>query len=189
MSVLFSYSFFYLAFLPLWVSILFVDIKSIIEGNKNLGTEYISILCILIFCLISLVNLFFEVRAGGEEGTQSQRILRAQEEKSITVEYLLSYILPLFAFDFTKWDQVVLFLVFFLTLGFLCIKNNYFCVNIVLELMGYKFFACSLENEDDVKTEQIVISQRHLRAYVGQDVYLKALNNEYKIDVGKKRKE
>mgnify|MGYP000320977530 FL=1 len=61
----------------------------------------------------------------------------------ITAEYLLSYILPLFAFDFTKWDEVVKFLIFFLTFGYLCIKHNSFSVNIVLELLGYKMYDCN----------------------------------------------
>ena len=33
----------------------------------------------------------------------------AKESKTITAEFLLSYILPLFAFDFTQWDEVVKF--------------------------------------------------------------------------------
>lgn len=43
----------------------------------------------------------------------------------ITAEYLLSYILPLFAFDFTKWDEVVKFLIFFLTFSYLCIRHGH----------------------------------------------------------------
>ncbi|MBQ1502206.1 MAG: hypothetical protein IIZ45_06305, partial [Firmicutes bacterium] len=37
------------------------------------------------------------------EGTTPHKVLSATEEKTITAEYLLSYILPLFAFDFTQW--------------------------------------------------------------------------------------
>ena len=53
-------------------------------------------------------------------------IVDAKENKSIITDYMLSYILPLFVFDFTQWDGVVMFLIFFITLGFLCIKHNNF---------------------------------------------------------------
>lgn len=53
MSFIFSTSMFYLSFFPLWVSILFIDVKNIIQGGNNLWTEWISIICILIGMIIS----------------------------------------------------------------------------------------------------------------------------------------
>lgn len=101
----------------------------------------------------------------------------------MTAEYLLSYILPLFAFDFTVWNGVVLFLIFFTTLGFLCIKHNYFSVNIILEIAEFRFYNCILKNEDGIESEQIIISRRRLTGCIGEELYLKALNNEYKLDI------
>ena len=66
------------------------------------------------------------------DGSQEYTIDDVEEEKALSSEYLLSYILPLFAFDFTVWHQVILFLVFFFVLAFLCICHNYFNVNILL---------------------------------------------------------
>ena len=153
------------------------------ESSANLWTEYISIACIVLFALLSLVVLLIEMCANEKEGTQPHTLCAAKEEKTITAEYLLSYILPLFAFDFTKWDGVILFLVFFFTLGFLCIRHNYFCVNIILELAHFRFYSCKLENEDGIESEQTVISRRKLNGCIGDTVYLKSLNNEYKLDI------
>ncbi len=183
MSLLFRLSLFYLSFTPLWISVLFIDIKSIAEKNANLYTEEITIICILILAAFSLVVLLFETSANCKEGTQAHTIVSAQEEKAITAEYLLSYILPLFAFDFTHWDGIVLFLMFFLTLGFLCIRHNYFSVNIILELMNFRFYKCKLKNEDNIETEQTIISHRRLNGLVGEIINLKSLNNEYKLDI------
>ena len=105
------------------------------------------------------------------------------EDKTITTEYLLSYILPLFAFDFTQWSQVVLFLIFFITLGYLCIRHNYFSVNMVLELLNYKIYSCGLENEDGVSVEYKVISHRTLNPCIGESIFLKSINNETKFDI------
>lgn len=112
MFKLFSFSLYFVSFLPLWVSVLFIDILSIAENQTETRTEYISICCILIVLFISIVIIYHELRKHGKEGSRRQTIKAVREEKSITAEFLLSYILPLFAFDFTLWNQVVLFLVF-----------------------------------------------------------------------------
>ena len=183
MSKIFSLSLYHTSFAPLWISILFIDIKSCIENTSNLWTEYISIGCILVLCLIALVVLLMALCTGGKEGTTPQMLMSATEEKTITAEYLLSYILPLFAFDFTQWSQVVLFLIFYLTLGFLCVRHNYFSINIILEITNFRFYVCKVENEDGQIMEQRIISHRRLNGCVGETLCLKSINNEYKLDI------
>ena len=34
-----------------------------------------------------------------------------------------------------------------------------------------------------IESEQIIISRRRLTGYIGEELYLKALNNEYKLDI------
>lgn len=183
MSKIFSLCLYHTSFAPLWISILFIDIKSCIEKPSDRWTEYISIGCILISCLIALIVLLAALCTNGKEGTVPNRVISANEEKSITAEYLLSYILPLFAFDFTQWSQVVLFLIFYLTLGFLCIRHNYFSVNIILEIANFRFYTCMVENEDGQRKEQLIISHRRLNGCIGETLFLKSLNNEYKLDI------
>lgn len=100
MSKLFSFSLYYISFAPLWISVLFIDIKSCIENDTDLWTEKTSVGCILIF-----------------------------------------------------------------------------------EFANFRFYNCLLKNEDGVETEQSVISHRKLTACIGETIYLKSLNNEYKLDI------
>ncbi len=186
MSKLFSLSLYFTSFAPLWISILFIDIKSIIEGGDSLKTEIISIPVILIIFILCVFVLMFSLGAEDVNGSMSYRIITAKEQKAITAEYLLSYILPLFAFDFTKWDQVVLFLIFFLILGYLCVSHNYFSVNIILEFAKYRFYDCTIENEDGVEVETTILSNRRLNSLHGYDINLKSLNNEIKLEISKK---
>ena len=72
---------------------------------------------------------------------------------------------------------------FFITLGFLCIRYNYFSVNVLLELFNFKIFTCVLENEDKVVIQSKIISRRTLNLYKGEYIYLKSLNNEIKLDI------
>lgn len=183
MSKIFSMCLYFASFLPLWISVLFIDIKNLIEGTQNYWTEIISISCIWTGMLFALVVIMVELKIRGKEGSTAYHLTNAKEEKTVTADFLLSYILPLFAFDFTLWDQVVLFLVFFFVLGFICVKHNYFSMNIVLEICNYRFYNCKLNNSDVVELERVIISRRRLNALVGEIVYLKHLNNEYQIDI------
>lgn len=181
MSIVTGFCMFFLSFCPLWISVLFIDIKSICERNSNLWTEIISISLILIATVISLVVLMCELNPRNTGNKQEYGLISAKEEKTITAEYLLSYILPLFAFDFTVWHEVILFLIFFAVFAFLSIRHNHFSVNILLELMGYRFYSCELENEDNISISKIVVCKETLSAQIGEDILARAINNEYVV--------
>lgn len=183
MSKLFFFSLYFTSFTPLWLSVLFIDIKSCIENSQSTVIEFYSIIVILIIWLISILIIKMVLFSKYEEGTTRFILNSVKEEKSIASEYLLSYILPLFAFDFTKWDSVILFLIFFVTLAFLCIRHNYFSVNIVLEILKYQVYTCKIENDDQISVTTSIISRKSLMAKKGEEIRLKALNNEYKLDV------
>ena len=175
MSILFLGSLFFLSFIPLWISVLFIDIQSICENNMNLYTEYISLILIICGILLSITVVIVEFKS---------KI--AKEAKMITAEFLLSYILPLFTFDFTIWSQVVLFLIFFCILGFLCIRHMNFSVNIILELCDYRFYECELINEDFVIRKKTIICRGEISKYLCKNVYMKSLNNELKLLIKEK---
>ena len=183
MSILSSLSMFYLSFTPLWLSILFIDIKSIHEGGPNLVTEKYSILVILLVGIASLIILMLSFDRKSRDGVQSYSIESVEEEKTITTEYLLSYILPLFAFDFTHWDQVVLFLIFFSVLAFLCVRHNHFSVNVLLGLMRYRFYRCTLKNEDGIVIAKTIISKERLTNHKYDNINIRPINNEYSSDL------
>lgn len=183
MSVMASLCMFFLSFTPLWLSVLFVNVMSIVKNAEFLYTEWISILSIGILFIISLIVLSVSLDTKKRMGAQKYCIVNVVEEKTITAEYLLSYILPLFAFDFTIWSQVVLFLIYFLTLGYLYIKYNYLSVNIVLELMCYRSYRCELENEDKISVSRRIISKEQLINHKNETISIRPLNNEFSLDL------
>ena len=183
MSLISSMSMFYLSFTPLWISVLFLDVKSIVVNNSNLYTEWISIALITFWWLLSFISFRISVNTRKRNGVLKYRLVSVEVQKTITSEYLLSYILPLFAFDFTVWSQVVLFLIYFLTLGYLCVKNNHLSVNIVLELFHYCFYKCDLETDDKIVISKYIISKEKLLNHKNQIISTRPLNNEYSLDL------
>lgn len=164
MSTLAAFSMFFMSFLPLWFSIILIDVISICKSNSVLLVETISIIVILVLIAISIFILRLTLDIKNRNGIQKYYLIKVEEKKSISAEFLLSYVLPLFAFDFTQWDGVVLFLIFFLFLAFFSIKYNYFSVNIYLECIGYSFYKCELLNEEDsIKILQNIVSRKKFK--------------------------
>lgn len=186
MSLILSFCMYYLSFTPLWITVLFIDIKSLVEGGVYKKTEIISIALITIFMFITIIYLLFYLKESNSGFFEKYEIVKVQESKMITAEFLLSYILPLFAFDFRIWDQVIEFLIFFTILGFLCIRHNYFSVNIILEIMKFKIYECTLKNKDGMRIEKIVISKNSLSLKKEYSISFKMMNNDVLIDIKKK---
>lgn len=113
---------------------------------------------------------------------KTYKVIDAKQEKGITSEFLLSYVLPLFAFDFTRWDGVVQFLIYFIVLAFLCYRNNNVYANIILELKKYKFYDCELiwSPEPNRKPIQaMVLSKNNLHSQKGNTIEIATLNKPF----------
>lgn len=186
MSKLFLLCLYFTSFTPLWLAILYIDIKSILKNISNCEIEKISIVFIIVLFVIALIVLNIELRMTNNE-SMKYKLISAKENKTMISDYLLSYVLPLFAFDFTEFDSIVIFLIFYFTLGFLCIRHNYFGANIILEIMGYRFYDCKIESVDKKKYFQTIISNQQLTGCLGEMISLKSLNNECKLNCGKKK--
>lgn len=159
---------------------LFIEIKSIVENNSDIYTEIIAITAIVIVNIIAVLNILVWLNKAEKISTEDWVIEDVKEEKAISAEYLLSYILPLFTFDFTRWDSVVLFLIFFLTLLIICVRHNHLTTNILLDAMRYTTYSCVMKKEDGVsKHHKMVISKENLSLYKGRIIHVNNINNEY----------
>ena len=119
------------------------------------------------------------------DNVQPMHLKNVKEEKFAVAEFMMSFVFPMFAFDFTKYQGILLFSVFFLMFGWLCIKHNYLCVNVVLEIMKYKIYDCECVNMDKIKYEKKILSNRRLIEQSNTTVLTRRINNEYLFDCGK----
>ena len=182
MSRIISLASFFTSFMPLWISVLFIEFKSIYESKVNVCTEILMIISVILINLFSLIIILVWIKCADYKATEEVVLEEVEEEKGISAEYLLSYILPLFAFDFTRWDSVVLFAIFFVTLMYICVRHNHLSINIIFELMKYSLYSCVLRNEDgDSKRRKMIISKVNLLLHRGQIVQVNNINNEYSI--------
>lgn len=183
MNRLFKVAMFFTAFIPLWITVLFIDTMSIVDkSNSSIGSEVIGISCIIISLLLSAIIIFCSMRGVQARNYTKYKILAVEQEKGVTSEFLLSYILPLFAFDFTKWVSVVEFLIYFLILAFLCVRNNNVYANLLFEVKRYKFYTCEMQwvaETGATPIQMTVISKKPLTAYKGNTIEVAALNKPF----------
>lgn len=182
MNKFFKCAMFFTAFLPLWITILFINIKSILQNDIYLFTEYIGIFCIVLGLFLSTLVIVKSIKTIKNSNYTSYKIIEVTQEKGITSEFLLSYILPLFAFDFTIWYNCVEFIIYFSILAFLCIRNNNVYVNLLLEIKGYKFYTCTIQWVSESNTEPIqviAISNKNLCANKGNTINIASLNKPF----------
>ena len=175
----------YLAFTPLWILVVLTDIFSIMDNEADLYTEKISIPFLFGAFLVALHIVRKELTSEKVDNVQPMHLKNVKEEKFAVAEFMMSFVFPMFAFDFTKYQGILLFSVFFLMFGWLCIKHNYLCVNVVLEIMKYKIYDCECVNMDKIKYEKKILSNRRLIEQSNTTVLTRRINNEYLFDCGK----
>lgn len=187
MSVAFLLSVYILSYYPLWLSVCFIDIKSIyIDENSAIWTERIGLVSIGVLVILCYCITKSEIkRKKGIAQSYCYSLLEVKEQKATVMEYVFTSVLPLLAFDFTTWSGCILFMIFFSFLCVLSVKHNNLNANIILDFSGYYMYECRLKlgEEDDIKT-CILSSDRNLFDRKGEIIYLKTLNSEVRLDMG-----
>lgn len=183
MSIFFLLSLFFLSYLPLWICIFFKDFMSIFQSRPYIATEIISMICILICIILSYIVVYRSLHKKTLEDSSSVTLVVAKEEKMLSAEYICTFILPLLVFDFTIWQDVVLFLIFWGALGCLCVRHNYYSMNVSLEFMGYHLYRCCFMNNRAKVIEKFIISKQRLNVIVGDDIHILALNNDCSLHI------
>lgn len=185
MNNAFKFSIFVTSFFPLWLSILFIDVLALYKGTSSPYAEIIGIMCIVVSNVFFTAYMFFVMKSTLRETCfYEYKVASAVQVKGFTSEFLLSYTLPLFVFDFTQWDGCVNFIIYYAMLAFLCVRNNNVYANFWLEVMGYKFYSCELKPrvDEEIKAiHAIVLSKKNLAAARGNTIEITPLNKPFHI--------
>lgn len=190
----FKWDMFVTSFIPLWLSIIVIDawtiVLFIIENWNRQGKfsdnlmiilysnyiQLVSIAIIFVLLLISIIgiNSFLDKKlVKDKKHLPKGKIEKATKANKLSSEFLLAYILPMIVFDFDNSQNIVLFIIYFSVLAYLCIRNNNIYTNILLEFKGYRIYTCDLTCkvlDDHTYHDSIVISKSDLTQEEGNDV-------------------
>lgn len=202
----FKWNMFITSFIPLWLSIIVMDAWNVIEYGisnwsykqkivynlKCLALE--NIVCILVIFIIFVmmfisiwsINIFLRDKRSNDAPPKF-KVKKALRANKLSTEFLLAYILPMIAFDFAELKSVVLFVIYFAVLTFLCIRNNNIYTNIWLEIKGYKMYICDIEAEKLGRpykyNDCLVISKNNLTTEVGKQIECWDFDNYIYLDL------
>ena len=127
--------------------------------------------------------MILTMRKLGKENSEQLQIKSVSEQKTASLEYMLSFVLPMFAFEFTQWETVILFILYFAVLSYLTLKHNLLVANIVFEVLHYQFYDVTAINGYNIETKREVISKRPLENLQAEDIFLRSMNNGFWCDV------
>ena len=189
----FKWDMFVTSFIPLWGSIIVIDVWEIVERSVTYwdqthtvfeNTEVllrsnalliasVIIIAILVISSMTSIRIFLKER-NAEPNNPKGTIITARRANKLSSEFLLAYILPMIAFDFSNIKNIALFVIYFAVLAVLCIRNNNVYTNIYLEFLGYKMYDCDirckvLESTHDY-TDSLIISPIDLTTEVNNEV-------------------
>lgn len=154
--------------------------------SKECGEPFV-VLLVFVLLVISIfsINGFLKDKISNNEPPKIK--IKAIRANKLSSEFLLAYILPMIAFDFTAIKSVVLFAVYFAMLAFLCIRNSNVYTNIWLEFKGYKMFLCDLEvnklGRAYLYNDCLVISKNNLTTKIDNDMDYWDFDNYIYIDL------
>lgn len=184
MKKIFYLSLCFMNFLPLWIVVVWRDIRSIYTQNINLGAEWCGVIGCACGTLIALSVVILGLLGKKKQSYKKVVLKTALEEKSLTLEVLLTYMFPLLTFDFRMWTSLVEFLIFFALVSFLTIRHNLITGNVFLELLGYRIYSCKFSNRTD---ECYLLARRYLGGEEGSELMVATLNDEVEVMFEQKR--
>lgn len=205
MSIGFKWNMLITSFLPLWVSIFITDLWSVVEKTIkawNKATKFwrnilemlkinaipiIFILIITVLCLIACIKINKFLKINKPQNNNNGTITNIRKNSSLSAEFLIAYILPMLVFNFTSLLHIVLFILYFSILAFLCIRNNHVYVNIFLELKGYKLYTADIEflviNKPHKYIDSLIISKNDLVGADDEKIIFYDFDNKIYIDL------
>ncbi|MGL5530547.1 MAG: hypothetical protein ACRDCZ_00935 [Culicoidibacterales bacterium] len=179
------------SFIPLWIIIIFNTIvlytNTPIENWNEVSDFQVVIIFIIVMVIVNGISMYIVLknlkRVNNPNNAKPYKLTSAKRISGITSDFLLAYVLPLIAFDFTSWDGIVTFLFFFIVFGWLCYRNNHFYANVILELRGYHYYECDGVTVLGPQDGTIVISKCDLTGQTNNTIEYIALDKPFLLDV------
>lgn len=195
MNIFFRIMMFVSSFSPLWFSILILDLFKFniknIDTLKDSPLEIQLTIYVMVAFIVISISLIPFCWFNSKHETTSYTLKNSTKEKSITTEYLLSYILPLISFDFSEISNLILFLIYMFLLAFLCIKNDNVYINVILEFMGYSMYSCEVSYKnslnEEISKDIIIISKSNLVQVNNQNYIIKIFEFDGTIGINSKK--
>lgn len=158
---IFKFSLFITSLLPLWILILYFNLYHIISEkiylnykflfSSNISIDDSAILIftslILILIILCSVHVLLKVNFYKKKTGKKYAVIEVKKSKSITPEFMVSFVVPLIAFEFNTLRGILGFSIMIILIFYICYKSNFFYINIILVSMNYTMYTCKKNSE------------------------------------------
>lgn len=161
---------------PLWVCVM---IRYLIEMGFGVFTLrwdqvhiylliFVGIMLVLSILSNVLCLVLFANYTSQKNGRTTYKINSCNRKKNYTIDFLLSFIVPLLAFFSSSVAEekiigLVISLIYIVIIGIIYYKNNSIFSNILFELFGYKFYEANVSvknNQEERSFDTLIISTK-----------------------------
>lgn len=174
----------FLNFLPLWIAIAVGAVFRCVRGEELSGAARWGLVGVAVGTVFSLSIVWISFRSFRREETIPVSVSTATEEKTASANVLLTYVLPLWAFDFADWIGWAQFALFFGVVVWLACRHLILEGCLFMELLGYRVFKCKLREMlggEEKAWEYWVFSKESLEAVNGCERRMVELNNQARL--------
>lgn len=167
------------SYMPLFVIFLINYLFSLEFNLSNLTvTNIVMLITIIMLIIMPPISLYIIMNIK-RKSTKHININKINTISSEVLNYILVYIIPFITTDITRFNNIITFLVFFVILGIIYVKNSLVYINPCLYIIGYNVFS--------INENQILISKNSYEKIYTDDPLRKVsvLGNKIYLDCQK----
>jgi hypothetical protein len=138
-------------------------IEQFIPKNFLISNLVLFLVIFILFLIIIIPNIILGLILKDTKRTNNPKQLKiksANKMNHIYMEYLISYIIPFLAFDFSDLFDIAALMLLIITIGIIYINSDLLYININFNIRGYNLY--NIIGNDD-KEYMLLSKKRHIR--------------------------
>lgn len=152
-----------------------------LEGIINNPKVVITFLSFVMFFIGIVILIFIDFFISEKDYEGPDKILKIRN-KCDHLSFISTYVVPLIAFSYESWNQVILYIMYLFVLGVIYTKTGQYSTNPTLLLWGFNLYDLEFENGDKYTfISKDILEEKKNVNYVKLDI-------ENKILIGRENK-
>lgn len=139
-----------------------LEFKAVVEILIYSNLFIFFIVVVLVLLGFIALYLFKNMLKYGREDTKSFSNIKTKEFEHLT--FIATYVLPLFAYEIKDIQSFIVFLLLLVLIGTLYVKSNWYYLNPILLLFGYRIYSAEINGENVVLIARAVISDNEIKS-------------------------
>lgn len=143
-------------FFILSINNIFIYYEEFPENKSSAFFTEIIILILVLVIVISYILLKMILKLPRECSGDQFNIKRISKSNEEILSYFFAYLVPFILLNVSSIREVITFILVFIFMGIICVKNDLIYINPTLYILGYNIYTIEIDNGD----KHILISKK-----------------------------